>query len=144
MLIDILVDVDGTLIDADGNPRPFIRTFFDRVQQEHPDWRVYVWSAGGVPYAQSRINQLERKLHGSLHIAKVLAKGLGFPRSVLAFFIDDHEGLITEAEYHGWGTYLVPFYEGDRSDDHLLRAYTALEDYARRAHSDSLSKGERI
>lgn len=142
--IDIFIDVDGTLIDIDGNPRPFVGWFFEQLHTVHPEWSVYVWSAGGVPYAQSRVNQLERRLRGPLHVCKVLAKGLGFPRSVLAFFIDDHEGLITEAEYHGWGTYLLPFYDGETGDDHLVKAYHHLEDYARRADSNSLSEGERI
>lgn len=53
----IAFDVDGTLIDSEGNPRYHVIDLL-RWFAQSSDWRVIVWSGGGIDYARTIARRL--------------------------------------------------------------------------------------
>jgi len=68
----VAFDVDGTLIDADDNPRQDI---IERLMYHYKQGdRVVVWSGGGMDYARTWVSRLSI---GNF-VYRVLPKGKGY------------------------------------------------------------------
>jgi len=127
----VWIDVDGTLIDIDDEPRPYIKELFERLY--NLGVTIVVWSAGGHDYAAQKIGMVSRKIEFDLdqyvqtywwkpwHNMIVL--------NVDRFYIDDVKEMLEAREREGHETFWVPFYviTNSQSDDWLLRAANAVE-----------------
>ncbi|MBX6763460.1 MAG: hypothetical protein K6T51_08180 [Rubrobacteraceae bacterium] len=109
--MNVFFDVQGTLI-SEGGVRPHVREVFHRlVEAGH---NVYVWSAGGAPYAAAAAERLG---------ISDLVSGCcdkSFPPVEVDFTVDDSP--IVEGEV---GYFTIPPYRGDPDDDAL---YLALDE----------------
>lgn len=129
------IDVDGTLIDYNDNPRPYVVEFFSRLRVL--GCTVVVWSAGGVDYAERKLNMIANKFdwQGLTDIRPLVHIYLGKDDWIATvknikgkqFYVDDEPGLLEAASDRGYGTFKVPFYDNSDSDDWLLRALTTIE-----------------
>jgi hydroxymethylpyrimidine pyrophosphatase-like HAD family hydrolase len=52
-MLNIAFDVDGTLLDTDGTPRKLVLDMLFALL-EAKNVHVYVWSGGGIAYAEQR------------------------------------------------------------------------------------------
>ena len=85
MAINIYVDVDGTLIDYDDNPRkPIIQLVKSLAKNSHVT--LYCWSGGGHDYARMWAERLK-----IAHLFKGFATKLITPPSPVDITIDDEE-----------------------------------------------------
>jgi hypothetical protein len=114
--MNIFVDVQGTLLTEDSDPRPHVREFFLKLSDM--GHHVYLWSIAGDGYAA--------------HAARVLGvddvvRGCFGKRSVpeditVDFVVDDQPSWVEE--HSG---FLVKAYVGDPCDQELLGVVEAVE-----------------
>jgi len=136
----IFVDVDGTLIDHNDNPRPYIIELFQRLNTM--GCNIIVWSAGGAQYAQRKIGMISNRLSHTLkevvnldELIYAYADKSAPPviEDSLKFYIDDMVGLIECVQKTGHGAFWVPFYaeslDPHKKDNWLLRAAEAAEKF---------------
>ena len=139
MKIWVFVDVDGTLIDANDEPRPYVWELLYCLKQL--DCYVIAWSAGGADYAESKIGMISRQIDVDLEsfvdaylwkadMNKIVTDN---PR----FYIDDADGLLESMERSGHGTFRVPFYNDTtmKNDRWLLQAANAVEQFINERNS---------
>jgi hypothetical protein len=136
------MDVDGTLVDKDDEPRPFVAEFFRRVRQLK-NVKIVVWSAGLAgsrgaefgQYAKDKIAMIDRKLRSNIQnmVNAYLWKGTKFILAAPQFYVDDDPTLLEAKKKMGHGTFQVPSYDSSvdvDGDDHwLLNASRAIEDF---------------
>lgn len=131
----IFIDVDGTLVDIDDNPRPYIPDLIRGAAAL--SLNIVIWSAGGADYAKQKFLMSCRKFGINLdpHIYGYMFKGDG-EKLILkdpAFYVDDVEALLIaqkrkNPKNHG---FKVPFYSSAQffnkpADKTLLNALEAL------------------
>ncbi|KKM19587.1 hypothetical protein LCGC14_1654190 [marine sediment metagenome] len=135
----VFVDVDGTLIDIEDNPRPYIPEFILKLKEL--GCTIVIWSAGGALYAESKINAICNRLYYSEnpnwdlrpHIRTYLGKRNHKDAALILkdyqFYVDDVQELLDAMDREGHGTFKVPFYtEALAEDDRwLLKAAEAIE-----------------
>lgn len=127
------VDVDGTLIDKDDNPRPHIRELFLGLKKLN--LIVVVWSGGGKEYAANVIEDISSKIGWNLNpwIDEYRWKGTPIIWSHIrpVFFIDDSDFIKTEHTEDGSDVMKVPFYESTtmHNDSWLQRALHEAEKF---------------
>ena len=143
----VFVDVDGTLIDQNDNPRPYIIEFFTRIKDL--GCTIVVWSAGGADYAERKLNMIENKLNWyspsqscnvdirslvTVYLWKMGWKDDTKNIQEKQFYVDDEECLLEIADRRGYNTFKVPFYQNpadvdiaEKDDRWLLRAVNAIE-----------------
>ena len=144
----VFIDVDGTLIDKDDCPRPYVAEFFRRIRQlKHV--RIVVWSAGQAgnrgaalgEYARRKIESIDRKLETDIRsmVDEYLWKGTPFIVTGRQFYVDDMPDLLFAKAKDGHGTFRVPFYEASldhrQNDPWLLQASRAIEDFVWSEHA---------
>ena len=134
MITWVFVDVDGTLIDANDEPRPYVWELLYCLKKQL-DCYVIVWSAGGDDYARRKLGMISRKIDVDLipFVDAYLWKA-DMDKIVtdnLRFYIDDADGLLESMERSGYGTFRVPFYNDTtmKNDRWLLRAANAVEQF---------------
>jgi hypothetical protein len=120
----LFIDVDGTLIDKDDHPRPFLDHFFRKVSK---DYDVIVWSAGGSWYAEGKIKRLGLEDFVSRFDCKfdmIKKYGIG-PGDTC---IDDEQNVVDTFLKRGARGYKVPYFESNLapSADNVKNEY-ALE-----------------
>ena len=130
----VFVDVDGTLIDANDEPRPYVSELLYCLKKQL-DCYVIVWSAGGDDYARRKLGMISRKIDVDLipFVDAYLWKAdmdkivIDNPR----FYIDDAVGLLESMERSGYGTFRVPFYNNTtmENDRWLLQAADAVKQF---------------
>lgn len=143
----VFVDVDGTLIDQNDNPRPYIVEFFSRIKDL--GCTIVVWSAGGADYAETKLNMIANKLwyrspkDGKtqeidirllVHMYLWKMDWCNWKIQEKQFYVDDEASLLEAADDRGYGTFEVPYYQdpnevsiADKDDQWLLRAADAIE-----------------
>ena len=140
----VFVDVDGTLIDIEDNPRPYIPEFILKLKEL--GCTIVIWSAGGEKYAESKFNMICNKLYWGKnpnwdlypHIRTYLGKrnheDAAFDLKDFQFYVDDVQELLDYMVKKGHGTFKVPFYLdptcasiADKDDRWLLKAAEAIE-----------------
>ena len=156
----VFVDVDGTLIDIEDNPRPYIPEFILKLKKL--GCKIIIWSAGGASYAEVKFNAICNKLYWSEnsnwnlypHIQAYLGKGIeedALNLMKLRFYVDDVQELLDYMAQKGHGTFKVPFYIdptiadlADKNDRWLLKAADAIEKdlHARCSGSSVAEHGE--
>jgi len=143
MKILVFVDVDGTIIDHDDNPRPYVWEFFYYLKNQL-DCYVIAWSAGGADYAERKMGMISRILNVDLESfvdsyewkADMKKITVSNPR----FYIDDAEGLLDAMERSGHGIFKVPFYNDStmkKDDRWLLQAADAVEQFINARNSET-------
>jgi hydroxymethylpyrimidine pyrophosphatase-like HAD family hydrolase len=140
----VFVDVDGTLIDIEDNPRPHIPEFILKLKEL--GCTIVIWSGGGADYAEQKFNAICNRLYWSKnpnwnlqpHIRTYLEKW-NFEDAALIlkdfqFYVDDVQSLLDNMAKKGHGTFKVPFYMdpaiadlADKNDRWLLKAVEAIE-----------------
>jgi FMN phosphatase YigB (HAD superfamily) len=113
----ILIDIDGTLVDKDDNPRPFIDKLLDTINAN--DYVALLWSGGGIYYARDKARRLgiEKKIIGIVpKTTETMSKMLIDPKEY--YVIDDSQDLIDAMETAGCRGFKVPFYESAMEDKH--------------------------
>ena len=142
----VFVDVDGTLIDIEDNPRPYIPEFILKLKEL--GCTIVIWSAGGDDYAESKFNAICNRLYWSEnpnwnlqpHIRAYLWKKTLVDAALILkdcqFYVDDVQELLDAMAEQGHGTFHVPFYAdpalvsiADKDDRWLLKAAEAIERY---------------
>jgi hypothetical protein len=105
----LFIDVDGTLVSKDDEPRPFLDQFFKEMDGI---FDVIVWSAGGKDYAKmkTRNTRLDIQRYVSRYDSKYnfVVKYRPRPGDVC---IDDDPNVVEVFDSHGAKGYKVPFYE---------------------------------
>lgn len=138
----VFVDVDGTLVDKDDNPRPYVAEFFRRVKSLK-NVRIAVWSAGLAgsrgaamgEYARQKIAHIDHIQNTNVAslVDDYLWKGTKLILTGPQFYVDDMPSLLDAKRTCGCGTFQVPFYEASldlrQEDMWLLKASRAIEDY---------------
>lgn len=129
------IDVDGTLIDANDNPRPYIKELFQGLKDLN--LIVVVWSGGGKEYADLKVQSICNKtinwdLYNNI-VNDFMWKGtqIAWDHINPVFFIDDAEGLLDYHSKLGAGGFKVPFYDSTimENDNYLLLALEACKKY---------------
>lgn len=124
------VDCDGTLIDADDNPRPHIKTLLETIKELN--LISVVWSGGGKEYAK----RVVRSLGYDHYIDHFMWKGtpIQFNHIKPVWFVDDSLHIRVEHTTEGEQVYLVPFYYASimQDDKHLLSASASLRVFMQR------------
>lgn len=125
----VFVDVDGTLIDKDDNPRPFIRELFEGLKKLN--LILVVWSGGGKEYAEEQVNKLDTKIYNLVDEFRWKGTPVIWTHIRPVFFIDDSEFIEKEHTGDGSAVIRVPFYEPNivPVDPWLLRALHAAEKF---------------
>jgi len=137
----VFVDVDGTLIDQNDNPRPHVAELLRRLKIG--DHKIIVWSAGGAQYAERKINMVAN------HLTYVRNDQVNLDQYVFGyadkseppviqespkFYIDDMKELVAYVQSVGHGAFLVPFYDATldqcKQDNWLLKAAEEVERFA--------------
>ena len=140
----VFVDVDGTLIDIEDNPRPHIPEFILKLKEL--GCVIVIWSAGGDDYAESKFNMICNKLYWAEnlnwnlqpHIRTYLGKRNHTDAALILkdyqFYVDDVQELLDSVAAKGHGTFHLPFYMdpaladlADKDDHWLLKAAEAIE-----------------
>lgn len=121
------VDVDGTLIDANDKPRPYIKELFEGIKGLN--LILVVWSGGGREYAEMKTRRLGDQIYNLVDIFHWKGTPVNFNSIAPTFFIDDAKFLIEEHKKDGSDGYLLPFYHQDtmQGDNHLLKALKQLQ-----------------
>ena len=116
------VDVDGTLIDANDNPRPFIRELFYGLK--HENLILVVWSGGGRVYAENQVRKLGEEIYNLVDEFRWKGTPVAWNHIRPVFFIDDSEFIEEEHNVAKEAVFRVPFYNKDTAvnDEWLLRA----------------------
>lgn len=120
------VDVDGTLIDIDDNPRPEIRELFITIK--NLDLILVVWSGGGKEYAEKVIKDISFRLGWDLRnfVDNFMWKGTPIQWSHIkpVWFVDDSKHIKQEHSTDGERVFLVPFYNSitAANDTWLIKA----------------------
>jgi ribonucleotide monophosphatase NagD (HAD superfamily) len=136
----VFIDVDGTLIDQNDNPRPHVIELLQRLYAA--GYQIIIWSAGGAQYAECKINMV------STHLTYALNAQVNLDQYVFGyadkseppviqespkFYIDDMEALVAHVQKSGHGAFVVPFYDATldshKNDNWLLRALKAVEKF---------------
>ena len=125
--MNFFVDVDYTLISANGALRPHASTLFSRITEA--GHAIYVWSGVGIrKYEMTRhgldsmVTDYFEKPTADYRAAVERAALPVWPDLV----VDDHEEIV-----HEFGGVVVrPYFFADDSDKELLNVATALLDYA--------------
>jgi hydroxymethylpyrimidine pyrophosphatase-like HAD family hydrolase len=149
----VFVDVDGTLIDKDDNPRPFIRELFEGLKKLN--LILVIWSGGGEKYARHQVAKISvanpHPVSKGYDIFKLVDefrwKGTPVTWTHIrpVFFIDDSKFIEQEHAEDGSEVFRVPFYEASimENDPWLLRALHAAEkfynQYGSGGHKKTLS-----
>lgn len=157
----IFVDVDGTLIDIEDNPRPYIPEFILKLREL--GCTIVIWSAGGEKYAESKFNMICNKLYWGqnpkwdlcplirTYLGKRNNEDAAFDLKDRQFYVDDVQELLDYMAQKGNGTFKVPFYSdpaianlADKDDRWLLKAADAIEKdlHARCSGSSVAEHGE--
>src|SRR5687767_9449754 len=94
------IDVDGTLIDQNDNPRPYVSDLVSRLYDLN--LIVVIWSGGGSKYAESKFNMICRRISNFEMLKKIREyrwKGdpIQWDHIRPVFFVDDSESLL---DYH--------------------------------------------
>lgn len=138
----VFFDVDGTLVDKDDVPRPYVEECFRRIRQLK-NVKIIVWSAGLAgsrgaslgEYARNKISSIDARLGTSIRemVDDYLWKGTQFILTAPQFYVDDMKELLEAKNRPGNGTFQVPFYESVldpyQNDMWLLLASRAIEDF---------------
>lgn len=155
----IFVDVDGTLIDQDDNPRPYIPEFILGLKEL--GCTIVIWSAGGSEYADRKFNMICNKLYYSGNTNWDLRKLI---RSYLSkrnhqdaalilkdrqFYVDDVKELLDAVRQKGHGVFKVPFYNDpsgitEKDDRWLLGALEGVSRYLARFPTLEVVEDEKL
>lgn len=117
------VDVDGTLIDIEGNLRPYATSLLDTCRfpfLKGEDCRLIIWSSGGADYAaeQVKYEYASAFMQKDIDMYNLLTND-----GQNGYIIDDDQQWLQILNGMKWW---VPFYMvGDEEDTKLL---TVLED----------------
>lgn len=127
------VDVDGTIIDENDRPRPYIKELIETLY--NLNLVVVIWSGGGDKYAEDKFNRACYKIgHPELlnYVSQYLWKANKIEWSHIrpVFFVDDSEYIAKEHEGEGFLVFRLPFYHETTmgaTDKWLLGAANAAE-----------------
>ena len=129
IMITVLCDVDGTLIDEKDNFRPFAAELLTLLNNKQ-DINLYVWSAGGLAYARIKAERILYNSHFTgVRPPVVVPKGMKTIENVdlsCCYFIDDAVEMIADKLKKGAHGYHVPYYAGPAAaplDDVLYQVY---------------------
>ena len=137
----VFVDVDGTLIDQDDNPRPYVPEFILGLKEL--GCTIVIWSAGGSRYAEQKFNMICNRLYygGNTNwdlrglIRSYLSKHNHRDAALILkdnqFYVDDVQELLDSVQEQGHGVFKVPFYNdpsgiNEKDDQWLLKARDAV------------------
>ena len=106
----LYVDIDGTLIDKDDIIRPFVRELFETAQAK--GFKIFIWSAGGMDYAQRQARKIFNRLNPKAHVT-IVAKDLSMVHisNKTTACIDDMQEVVDSFYKKGLRGFKVPFYE---------------------------------
>jgi len=152
----VFVDVDGTLIDQDDNPRPYIPEFILGLKEL--ECTIVIWSAGGNKYAEQKFNMICNRLYygGNTNwdlrklIRSYLSKHNHIDAALILkddqFYVDDVQELLDSVQKQGHGTFKVPFYNdpsgvNEKDDRWLLKARDAVAMRILTLEDERLSEG---
>lgn len=123
------VDVDGTLIDKDDNPRPYIKELFEGLKKLN--LILVVWSGGGREYAERQIVKLGQDYWDLVDEFKWKGTPVSWTHIRPVAFIDDSDFIEKEHTEDGSWVVKVPFYEASTmlNDSWLLRAFFQVEKF---------------
>jgi hypothetical protein len=113
--LNVFFDVQGTLLTMEEVPRPRAREAFLMLKAAGHD--LYLWSSGGAGYAATAAELL-----GVVDLVSGCLDKRQEPDVPVDFAVDDDPSVV---EAHG-GYRIKPF-DGDPSDEELLRAVEALD-----------------
>lgn len=102
------VDVDGTLVDSNDNPRPYIKELFETIKELN--LILVVWSGGGREYAEQQILKLGKTIYNLVDEFKWKGTPVSWSHIKPAYFIDDSAYIKKEHTTDGERVFLVPFY----------------------------------
>ncbi|CAA9482083.1 MAG: hypothetical protein AVDCRST_MAG02-4742 [uncultured Rubrobacteraceae bacterium] len=114
--MNIFFDIQGTLLNEQGDPRPNAREVL--LKLAGTDHGVYLWSTAGEGYAAeaARFLGVEDAIKGCC-LKRHPPEGIA-----VDYAVDDDEGVVEE-----YGGYLVVPYGGDPSDGQLLGVLEAIQ-----------------
>jgi len=113
--MNVFFDVLGTVLTDEEIPRPRAREAFLKVKEKGHD--LYLWSSGGAGYAATAADLL-----GVADLVEGCFDKRQEPGVPVDFAVDDDASVV---EAHG-GYRIKPF-DGNPSDEELLRAVEALD-----------------
>ena len=119
--MQLFLDCDGTLIDKDENIRPFVKELFEIAHAK--GFSIFIWSAGGVTYAEQIISRVYKKL-GITTPAQIVQKDSKLIRNRTEDIvcIDDQLEVVENFIRQGWRGFKVPYYESTiHKEDHELK-----------------------
>lgn len=125
----VFVDVDGTLIDKDDNPRPYIKELFASLKRLN--LILVVWSGGGRVYAENQVRKLGKEVYDYVDEFRWKGTPVSWNHIRPVFFIDDSDYIEKEHAIEGSGVFKVPFYEATtmKDDAWLLSSYYEVEKF---------------
>ncbi len=124
--MNVLFDVDYTLIAEDGSLRPFVRETFEKIKQD--GHKIYIWSGVGIRWEVVRRHDLKS------FIETCYLKPLSDYRETLIelgvdivpdFCIDDHSGVVLAFT----GVVVKPYYTKNPADEEMHRVYDELKKF---------------
>lgn len=135
----VFVDMDGTLIDGNDNPRPGIAELFRTVKKLGGN--LIIWSGGGRPYAVDKLLRLRLPADVEECVMGYGGKSDFKPEClpIPSFFIDDMAELVKFQYRRGNSGCIVPFYYGAElcpNDRELYRAATRLKEWRNRTNAE--------
>ena len=114
-MANVFFDVQGTLLTMEEAPRPRAREAFLMLKESGHD--LYLWSSGGAGYAATAADLL-----GVSDLVSGCFDKRQEPGVPVDFAVDDDASVV---EAHGG--YRIKLFDGDPSDEDLLRAAEAVE-----------------
>ena len=137
------VDVDGTLIDCNDNPRPFIKELFMVIKELN--LILVVWSGGGREYAEQQTIKLGQSYWNLVDEFRWKDTPVSWNHIRPVWFVDDSLFIKQEHSTDGEKVFLVPFYNSITAshDVWLVRAIEDLKKfynlYQKGGHKKTLS-----